>query len=392
MAIFYIYGMDVTIKGVLQKGNFDQMRLELENLSKIEEVYLSTKDYRSYSHLFKGKVHDLHSPLFDLPDTMIAKSLTAVFFFCVGFISFMRRAKKVDVIVSQGTTSLHGALANFFFRKPVVLYLQYFAHTEQSLLGRNFLSPLLRLIELFSIRHCSIVIAPNERLQAEAFANGAKSAQIIPNFVSTTEIDKIDNKDALRKKLGLDNNARVILFVGRLHPVKNVSLLLRSFSRLSKIGKHVLIIVGDGLEKKKLVELAFNLGIQNNVRFEGFQPKKNVLEYMKAADVFVLPSIVEGQPRVILEAWACELPVVASRVRGTENLVTTGFDGLLFNLPSEEQLAKAISMALESDIANKIRVNAKKHVAQYSEDKILLQQSLIVRKFLSKSNLNETIK
>lgn len=384
LAIFYIYGIDVNIQSVLQKGNFDQMLLEVENLSKMSDVYLSTKDCQSYSRLFEGKVQHLSSRLFSLPDTTIGKSLAAAIFFGAGFVSFMKRVKKIDVIVSQGTTSLHGAVANFLFNKPLILYLQYFAYNEQSLLKRSVLSPLFKVIELFTLRHCSIVVAPNEKLQAEAFANGAKRVQIIPNFVNITEADEIGDKDALRQKLGLEKAASVVLFVGRLHPVKNVALLLKSFSRLDKLDRCVLVIIGDGPEKQRLNELAFRLNIHDRVHFEGFKSKKGVLEYMKAADVFALPSIVEGQPRVILEAWACGLPVVASKVSGIENLVTDGSDGLLFNLPSEEQLEQAISKALEDDTANKIRVNAKKHVVMYSEDSVLFQQELTVKKFLPK--------
>lgn len=387
MAIFYIYGIDVTIKSVLKKGNFDQMRLEVENLSKSSEVYLSTKDYNSYSRLFNGKVHHLFSRFFNLPDSNIGKILTSAIFFSFGFISIMKRAKKIDAIVVQGTASLHGAIANVLLHKPVVLYLQYFAYNEQALLRRSFLSIVFRWMEFFSIRHCNVVIAPNERLQAEALATGAKSVKIIPNFVSLSEIGKIGGKGVLRDKLGINRNVSMILFVGRLHPVKNVGLILRSFSSLGELDNAILVVVGDGPEKQRLIDLASNLGITDRVRFVGFQPKTTVLEYMKAADVLVLPSKVEGQPRVILEAWACDLPVVASNVRGIKNLVTNGFDGLLFDLPSEKHFAQAISKALESEVANELRRNARKQLSRYSEDSVLFQQAMVVRKFLLKSSV-----
>ena len=344
MAIFYIYGIDVTIKSVLRKGILDQMRLEVENLSKNSDVYLSTKDNYSYSRLFSGKVHHLFSRFFSLPDSNIGKLLSSAIFFGLGFISILKRSKKIDAIVVQGTASLHGAVANILLHKPVILYLQYFAYNEQVLLRRSFLSIVFKWMEFFSIRHCNVVIAPNDRLQAEALAIGAKSVQIIPNFVSLSEIEKIAGKKVLRDKFGIDRNVHVVLFVGRLHPVKNVGLILRSFSSLSKLDTAILVVVGDGPEKQRLIDLASNLGISNRVRFVGFQLKTTVLEYMKAADVLVLPSKVEGQPRVVLEAWACDLPVVASNVRGINNLVTDGFDGLLFDLPSEAQFVQVLSM------------------------------------------------
>jgi glycosyltransferase involved in cell wall biosynthesis len=384
LAILCIYGVDVNIQSVLQKGNFSQMFLEVENVSKISDIYLSTKDCNSYSSLFNGRVRHLSSRLFCLPDNTLGKSLAALLFFIVGFFSFLRRAKEIDVIVSQGTTSLQGAIANILFHKPVILYLQYFAYKEQFLLRRSILAILFRSIELFSVRHCTRVIAPNERLRAEAFSDGAKSVDIIPNFVNTIEIDRINRKNVIKKNLGFDESMKTVLFVGRLHSVKNLSLLLKSFSQLENLSKCVLVLIGDGPEKQRLIRLALSLGIDNKIRFEGFKPKNSVLEYMKAADVLVLPSIVEGQPRVVLEAWASGLPVVASRVNGIENLVTDGFDGLLFDLSSEKQLTEAISKALEKDIANSLRVNAKSHVAQYSENRVLFQQKMIVEK-LSKS-------
>jgi glycosyltransferase involved in cell wall biosynthesis len=375
----------VNISAVSSKGNFDQMKAEVDNISRISEVYLSTKDCHSYSRLFKGAVQHLSSRLLDLPDNTAGKSLSAVIFFGLGSVSLIRRAKKVDVIFSQGTTSLHGAIANYLFHKPVILCLHYFAYNEQSLLGRNVLSPLFRMIELFSVRHCSIVVAPNERLKAEALACGAKSVQIIPNFVSTAEIDQIGDKDVLRGKLGLDKTARVILFVGRLHPVKNIDLLLKAFSCLDKSDKCILVIIGDGPEGKRLNDLAFSLGIHSRVRFEGFKPKKTVLEFMKASDVLVLPSLVEGQPRVILEAWASGLPVVASKVRGIDNLVNDGVDGLLFSLPSVELLSEAIKNALANEMASSLRLNGKKRVAEYSIENILLSYQKIIKRYLPKA-------
>lgn len=388
MTIFYIYGIDVTIQAVLQKGNFDQMLQEVENLSEISDVFLSTKDCRSYSPFFNRNVRHLSSRLFGLPDNTFGKSLTAAFFFGIGFVSLIRRLEKVDVIFSQGTTSLHGAIANYLFHKPTIVCLHYFAHNEQSLLGRNVLSPLFRMLELFSIRHCSVVIAPNERLKAEALACGAKSVQIIPNFVNTAEIDEIGDKDTMRVKLGLDKTTKVILFVGRLHPVKNIDLLLKAFCHLDSLRNSVLVIVGDGPEGKRLNDLAVSLGINNRVRFEGFKPKKTVLEFMKASDVLVLPSLVEGQPRVVLEAWASGLPIVASKVRGIENLVTNGSDGLLFPLPSVQLLSEAISNASDVELASNLRLNGKKRVVEYSVENILLAYRKIVNRYLPKKMAN----
>ncbi len=381
MIIFFIYGIDVSIESVIAKGNFDQMRLEVENLSKTYHVFLSTKDRHSFSQLFKGRVSHISSMFFNLPDTTIGKSLAAALFFGIGFFSFLKRERQVNVIVSQGTASLHGALANFLFHKPVILYLQYFAYAEQSLLGRNMLSPLFKWIEFFCIKNCTVVIAPNHKLCDEALSVGARSVKIIPNFVNVDSISRISEKSILREKLGIGLKENVVLFVGRLHPTKNLSLLLKSLAS-DHLQSCRLFVLGDGPDKEKLMNLSSYLGISHRVAFKGFQRKEVVLKYMKAADVFVLPSIAEGQPRVVLEAWACGVPVVASKVAGIDNLIADGVDGLLFNLPSKEQLATSILRALEADIAKNLVANGKEHVTQFSEDHILLEQARIVERFL----------
>lgn len=385
MAVYFTYGTDVSVKAVLNKGNFDQMRAEIENISKFAKVYLATKDTRSYSCLLSGEVHHLTSKFYSLPEKTLGKLIGSVLFAAVGIISVIRHSKEIDVLVSQGTISLQGSFAHLVFRKPHILFLQYFAYKEQFLLRRQLIGALFKPIESFAIRQSSIVIAPNKNLKHDSIAHGAKIALVIPNFVQTKKIDELPSKSALRRKLGFAKDVKFILFVGRLHRVKNIELVLRAFARLRRLEKIILFIIGDGPEKERLIDLALNLGINNSVHFAGFKCNNEVLEFMKASDVLVLPSIVEGQPRVILESWACELPVVASRVTGISNLVTNRYDGLLFDLASEEECSKAISTALKGDVAATLVVNAKKNLVPYYEESVLFRQEKIIRDCVTKN-------
>jgi glycosyltransferase involved in cell wall biosynthesis len=385
LTIYYIYGIDVTVEAVLAKGNFDQMKTEVENLSTMSHVYISTNDSKSYSCLFNDEVKHLPSKLLPLANNTLSRLLESFSFFAVGFLSISRKSKEVEVIVSQGTTAFQGALANLLFRKKHVLFLHYFAYNEQLLLKRSLLAALFRIVESFSIKHSNIVVAPNEKLKTEAFSHGAKRVQIIPNFVEITKIDSIGTKNTFRKKYGFGNDHKVILFVGRLHKVKNIDFLLKSFAQLNESTKCILLIVGDGPEKQHLIELATNLNILDKVRFEGFKPKETVLELMKASDILVLPSIVEGQPRVVLEAWVCGLPVIASRNPGLSNLIDDKINGLLFDLGSEEKLVNAINLALDSKLAKKLIFNGRTKVKQYDVDTVLLDQRNLVSSFV-KSN------
>jgi glycosyltransferase involved in cell wall biosynthesis len=383
LAILLTYGIDNSIQGALTKGNFDQMKVEVENLSKLSKVYLLTRDSQCYSYLFNENIEHLPCNYFSQSDTTLGKSFGSIIFFLVGLISIVRRLKEIDVIVSDGTTAVHAALANFFFHKPHILFLHYFAYKEQFLLKRKFLSYILQRIEFFTTRNSSSIIARTDSLRDEVIMHGAKSVSVIPNFVDLKEITKLSDRDILRRRLRFDGKTKVVLFVGRLHRVKNIDTLLKSFSRMNNLNDCTLVIIGDGPEKQHLVDLAESLGISNKVLFEGFMQRELVLEYMKASDVLVLPSLIEGLPRVVLEAWAAELLVVASRRPGLENLIDDKVDGLLFDLGADERLAETIAIALDGKVATKIISNARKRVARYDAARVLSDERKAVMKFLS---------
>ncbi|HEY2466677.1 MAG TPA: glycosyltransferase [Terracidiphilus sp.] len=110
---------------------------------------------------------------------------------------------------------------------------------------------------------------------------------------------------AIRQSLGLGDEF-VWLAVGRLHPVKDHTTLLRAFARVPV--STGLLIVGSGPLESELRRLAGNLGIESRVQFLGFQ--SNVLPWIQAADAFVLTSLWEGLPMAFLESAACELPAI----------------------------------------------------------------------------------
>jgi len=111
-----------------------------------------------------------------------------------------------------------------------------------------------------------------------------------------------------------------------------------------------LIIVGDGPERGNLESLAHRLGVSGRVIFTGGIPRRQVFAHMKAADIFVLNSLYEGLPHIILEAFAAGVPVVASSAGGTKEVVEDGVNGLLVP-PQRKELAAAIDrLAAEPDL------------------------------------------
>jgi glycosyltransferase involved in cell wall biosynthesis len=154
----------------------------------------------------------------------------------------------------------------------------------------------------------------------------------------------------LRQALDVAADARLVLFVGHLVPVKALDVLLRAWSRLpgdSSVGAHVrLVLIGEGTERDTLEQQARVLGISDRVAFLGPQPQPVVADWIAAADLLTLPSHNEGSPNVVVEALASGTPVVASRVGGIPDLVDDGVNGLLVPPGDAAQLAAALAAAL----------------------------------------------
>jgi glycosyltransferase involved in cell wall biosynthesis len=118
-----------------------------------------------------------------------------------------------------------------------------------------------------------------------------------------------------------------VVFTGRLHPQKNLPLLLDAWVAVAQNSRANLILVGPGDERHNLVELAASLGISDRVQFVG--AVDNPAEYLRAADYFVLPSVAEGMSNSLLEAMATALPCVVSGIGGNTDLICDRHTGRL---------------------------------------------------------------
>jgi glycosyltransferase involved in cell wall biosynthesis len=141
-----------------------------------------------------------------------------------------------------------------------------------------------------------------------------------------------------------------------------------------------LILVGDGQERERLTAMSIQLGIQKYVQFIGAVPREEVKTYMQQADVFVLPSLSEGFPNVILEAMACGLPIIASRVGGIPDIITNDTNGYLVEAEDANDLANKIILLLSDDaLRKKISDNNRYHVKKYEWESIILELEKIYK-------------
>ncbi|MDA0769514.1 MAG: hypothetical protein BZY79_03805 [SAR202 cluster bacterium Casp-Chloro-G4] len=157
------------------------------------------------------------------------------------------------------------------------------------------------------------------------------------------------DKDEAKQKLGLEEN-RVILYVGRIEPLKGIEILLEAVKLLEDSEDTRLVIVGGSLEDdaelERLKGLSERLGIEGKVTFTGSVPQEMLPDFYSAADAFVLPSYYESFGLVALEAMACGTPVVVSRVGGLKTFIKQGETGYLIPWRCPEPFAQRLDMLL----------------------------------------------
>ena len=199
----------------------------------------------------------------------------------------------------------------------------------------------------FIVRRSSHLIAVSQDVanHARSFGGYRKDITVIPNGVNTCTFSPTTRRC---------KKSATILFVGRLVPNKGPQILLRSVPFvLARHPQARFVLVGDGPMRLKLEKEALDLDIADKVEFLG--TRNDVPDLMREADVFVRPSFLEGMPLTILEAMASGLPVIATPIGGTPELLKEGVHGLLFPVGDYRALANSVNRVLtNSDMARKM--------------------------------------
>jgi teichuronic acid biosynthesis glycosyltransferase TuaC len=169
--------------------------------------------------------------------------------------------------------------------------------------------------------------------------------RVIGNGVDPSRFFRLSQAEA-RGELKIPRDARVIVSVAALVPAKGHHRLLRAFRPLAaRIPQLHVYAVGEGALRPELEALAGSLGLRDRVHFVGSCPNENLHYWYSAADVSCLASSREGWPNVVLESLACGTPVVATRVWGTPEILTSPELGILVE-QSDESLASGLESAL----------------------------------------------
>lgn len=216
-------------------------------------------------------------------------------------------------------------------------------------------------LDSMALRRMDRVIAVSQAVHNDLAGRGLKGKKIdlIYNGIKKGVHPSYDLV-SLRQKLGVANDAFVIGSVGRLVRVKGHSYLIEAMSSiLDEVKNCQLIIAGDGPLKGELEASIAERGLSYNVKLTGYIGDIN--QFMAAIDLFVLPSLSEGLPVSLLEAMACEKPVLASAVGGIPEVITSSNEGVLIPPANSQAISQAICLLIQDrDQLEGLSVNSKK--------------------------------
>lgn len=311
----------------------------------------------------------------------------------------------LDIVHTQTEFSV-GAFGKIISRKYDIPFIhtyhtmwEDYVHYISPLKGRNIrLKRLARTISRAFVRKAECVITPSNK--TAKYLKYKCKVKNKPIYVIPTGIDiapfKSSNfteeeRDNLKKSLGIKPNEKIILFLGRVASEKSIDVIMDIMpSIFEEHPDYKFLIVGDGPSKKDLEEQARKLNIDKNVIFTGKVPWNEVPKYYNIGDVFVNASITETQGLTFIEAMSAEIPVVAKYAPNLSEFIHTNKNGILVKKNSD--FKKAIIDVIENENLRKTLIRGGNETAnEYSievfGDKLEMLYTEIIRLHKAKKEL-----
>lgn len=198
-------------------------------------------------------------------------------------------------------------------------------------------------LDRFTVRRFDAVIAVSSLIRDQLYAAGVPPAavRLLHNGIVLERYRRSGTRGFLADLLGCRLETPIVVSIGRLSPEKGHADLLEALAMVAATGRRFsAVLVGDGPERPRLEALMDRLGLQGVVHLPGYIDRPD--RVLDDADLAVLPSHTEGLPNAALEALAMEVPVLATRVGGTPEVVDDGVTGRLVEAAAPQALADAL--------------------------------------------------
>ena len=214
-------------------------------------------------------------------------------------------------------------------------------------------------IDKLCLRRYDEVVCVSDTLREECLRAGVpqQRCQLIRNAIDTQEFRRQTTREDAKRRLGVPVDRFLLGAVGRLSGEKGFDLLIRAAHRLIREGRDLsLWIAGEGDMRQRLETLIGGFGCGQRIRLLGHMPDPK--PFFEAMDAYVLSSIREGLPNVVLEAMAMHVPVLATRVAGVPSVLEDNCTGILMDCGSEDALLAGISRLLDDGMLREKLANA----------------------------------
>lgn len=268
--------------------------------------------------------------------------------------------------VTQMTGSTPAVISKLLYKIPYISTYGFdyfsFAKTE----NQGTISKLINIFMPVWIKFSDCLIVTNKIILEKLKIKGLSSKlAYIPNGVDTSLFKPVDHK--------ISTETIKILSVGRLVKQKNLGLLVEAINKSKFNNRIKLTIVGEGPEKQYLDNLAKKLNVDLTIL--PFCPLEILYSHYKNNNLFILPSLIEGHPKVLLESLSVGLPTIASNVEGVTEIITDNENGLLFDPSSEVALSEKIDLLISDQVlAGRLSDSGKKCIKKYFSLKNLLSK------------------
>lgn len=341
-----------------RQGFLDRFKRQVDYYSDRFDVTVISPDRKDYSS--RIGVRHRTSPM------MSAKPVLRHMLYMIFLVSIsigMRRGVIRVFNVSNPAIPFMRALSG----NPVVASYHY-DWVDQARVHHNALKWLSAwVIERFVFTSLDFVIPMSGRLKKKLRRHGFRM-EVIPNFVDSAVFHASGSKK------------RQIIFMGRMERYKGIDVLLKAASGLDR--KLLVLLAGDGPDRSRLESLSRDLGV--NARFLGYLDQKALAKHVRESYALALPTTtMEGNPKVIIEAFASGTPCIVTDIRGSREIVTDSVNGLIVRPGDDKGMRMAIGRIVsDRALRSRLSVNALKESRKYSIERLLGREAAILKEVL----------
>lgn len=240
-------------------------------------------------------------------------------------------------------SAISGSFISKILKKDLVITFHY--RTSKKFINHNY-----RYIR-FVLKKSDTFFVVSEKqkdLLSQTIPLYSSKVDVIPNGFYADKFTILDQR-LCRNKLNLPLNKKILLNVGNLVPEKGQKYLIEAMSEIVKQRTDIVcVIVGSGSMKSNLENLIIKLQLTNYVKLVGKKPHDEIPLWINGCDIFVLPSLIEGNPTVMFEALGCGKPFIGTSVGGIPEIIKDNEYGLLCEPGNSKQLEAIIKIALDT--------------------------------------------